>query len=81
MISLLLNGTLNSLLYYGVLSVRETADFLDEGLALQAAVKKGELAGPEIFTCGPLLEFSNPMFKTMSVVVRTPEEARSRSTT
>ena len=69
--------TLNSLLYYGVMSVRETADFLDEGLALQAAVKKGELAGPEIFTCGPLLEFSNPMFKTMSVVVRTPEEARA----
>ena len=68
---------LNSLLYYGVLSVRETADFLDEGLALQVAVKKGELAGPEIFTCGPLLEFSNPMFKTMSVVVRTPEEARA----
>src|SRR5258705_9519138 len=69
--------TLKCLLYYGVTSVRETADFLDEGLALQAAVKKGELPGPEIFTCGPLLEFSNPMFKTMSVVVRTPEEARA----
>lgn len=69
--------SLKSLLYYGVTTVRETGDFLNEGISLKNAVDSGKLSGPAIFTCGPLLETSPAEFKTMSVLVNTPEEARA----
>ena len=69
--------SMKSLLYYGITSVRETADFLEEGLALQKATASGSLPGPNIFTCGPLIECSPAEFATMSTVVNSPEEARA----
>ncbi|UKJ07020.1 amidohydrolase family protein [Solitalea lacus] len=66
-----------SLLYYGITSVRETGDFLEEGLLLKKIIDSDRLIGPRIFTCGPLIESSTPEFKTMSVLVNTPEEARA----
>lgn len=67
---------LRTLLYFGITSVRETADFLDEGLALKNAVQSNRLVGPTLYTCGPLLETSPPAFSSMSVIIKTPEEAR-----
>ena len=65
---------LRALLYYGVMNVRETADFLKQGMALKKSIDNGSLVGPEIFTCGPLIEFQ-PSFNTMSVHVHTVKEA------
>jgi imidazolonepropionase-like amidohydrolase len=67
---------LRSLLYFGIVTVRETADFLQEGLELKEALNTYQIIGPDIFTCGPLIESGKPSFLTMSSVVNTAEEAR-----
>jgi len=67
---------LRSLLYFGIVTVRETADFLQEGLELKEALNTDQITGPDIFTCGPLIESGTPSFLTMSSVVNTAEEAR-----
>ncbi len=69
--------TLKSLLYWGITSVRETGDLLEEGIALKKLVNENSLWGPAIFTCGPLIESFPPVFRTISTTVNTPEQARS----
>ena len=46
---------LRQLLSYGITTVRETADFLEEGLTLRDDVVAGSIPGPRMFTCGPLI--------------------------
>jgi imidazolonepropionase-like amidohydrolase len=66
---------LRSLLYFGITNVRETGDFLNEGLALKRDVEANKIAGPHLFACGPLIESETPYFLSMSSVVNTKEEA------
>ncbi len=68
---------LRQLLFYGITTVRETADFLEEGIQLKKELLAGSIPGPRMFTCGPLLEAPPPVFRTMSAVVSTEAEARA----
>lgn len=68
---------MRTLLYFGITSLRETADFLDEGIAIKNAIQTNKLIGPTLYTCGPLLETFPPTFSSMSAIIKTPEEARA----
>ena len=68
---------LRQLLFYGITTVRETGDFLEEGIQLKKELLAGSIPGPRMFTCGPLLEAPPPRFRTMSAVVSTEAEARA----
>jgi imidazolonepropionase-like amidohydrolase len=68
---------LRHLLLYGVTTVRETGDFLDEGIELKKELLSGSIPGPRIFACGPLLESSPRRFTSMSAVASNDAEARA----
>ncbi|MFQ5865552.1 MAG: amidohydrolase family protein, partial [bacterium] len=68
---------LRQLLAYGITTVRETGDILEEGLQLKADLIAGSIPGPRMFTCGPLIEGAPRLFLTLSTVVSSEEEART----
>ena len=68
---------LRKLLVYGITTVRETADYLEEGLQLKTELLAGSIPGPRMFTCGPLTEGALPVFRTMSTSVSNKEEAKA----
>lgn len=72
------------LLRYGITSVRNMAAYpwwtrllgTADPLVLRQAVKSGELLGPDIFTCGPILEGEPPQ-NLLVKVVHDPDEAEA----
>ncbi|MFQ5798578.1 MAG: amidohydrolase family protein [Bacteroidota bacterium] len=68
---------LRQLLFYGITTIRETADSLEETLRLKNDLSKGSIPGPRMFTCGPLIEAAPPLFRTLSTVVSSEAEARA----
>ena len=69
--------TLRRLLYYGITTVRETGDDLEEGIRLRSDLRAGVIPGPSIFACGPVIEGEPPVFLDVSVAVSNEEEARA----
>lgn len=69
--------TLRTLLEYGVTTVREAGDFLEEGLQLKRDIGEGRIPGPFLFTCGPLIESEPSTFRQMSVSVNSEAEVRN----
>jgi hypothetical protein len=59
----------------GVTSVKDVGNHLDAVLAWRAAEACGELLGPRIRVCGPLLEGDPPMWPDLSEVLTDPAAA------
>lgn len=62
-------------LRHGVTAVRDTGSFDGAIFATRRRISAGELPGPRIFTCGPILD-GDPPFWSGSRVVRDAAEAR-----
>ena len=62
-------------LRHGVTSVRDTGSFDGAILEERRRVEAGEIAGPRIFACGPILD-GDPPFWSGSRVVRNADEGR-----
>ena len=70
---------LRSYLAYGVTTVVHLSGSSSGGLdvlALRDRVTRGEILGPAIYTSGRILDGDPPIYPTVSVIVRTEEEAR-----
>jgi hypothetical protein len=59
----------------GVTSIRYAGLNQDAVVALRERVDRGDVAGPRIFSCGPMLDASPPAFPHWTLVVETPVEA------
>lgn len=59
----------------GVTAVRDTGSFDGEVLELRRRIAEGEIPGPRIFTCGPILDGDSPI-RPGSRVLRDASEAR-----
>lgn len=62
-------------LRHGVTSVRDTGSFDGAIFAERRRIDAGEIPGPRIFPCGPILD-GDPPFWSGSRIVRTAEEGR-----
>ncbi len=62
-------------LRHGVTAVRDTGSFDGAIFAERKRIEAGEIAGPRIFACGPILD-GDPPFWSGSRVVRTAAEGR-----
>jgi len=62
-------------LRHGVTAVRDTGSFDGKVLEARRRIREGEIAGPRIFACGPILD-GDPPFWPGSRVVRDAAEAR-----
>lgn len=63
-------------LAYGVTAVRDTGNFDGSIWQTRQAILDGQIPGPRIFACGPLLDGDPPVWP-QSRVVRTAEEAKA----
>lgn len=63
-------------LRHGVTAVRDTGSFDGQIFAERKRIETGEMPGPRIFACGPILD-GDPPFWSGSRVVRTAAEGRS----
>jgi len=61
----------------GVLGVRNMGGHLDELKRWRAAVVSGDLLGPHMVICGPLVDGLNPSHPDHAVVVHDPAEGRA----
>jgi len=59
----------------GVTSVRFAGLNQDAVARLRARIEQGEIPGPRVFSCGPMLDVSPPAFPEWTSPVGTPEEA------
>ena len=66
---------LETLLRYGVVTVRETGGFIEAARDLKIGLENNQITGPDLFICGPLIESGTPHFSNMSSIVNTEEEA------
>jgi len=65
-------------LRHGVTTVRDVGGSLDRILELRLQTRAGDVAGPRIFACGPLIDGPSPRHGPyISVSVTTEEEARN----
>jgi imidazolonepropionase-like amidohydrolase len=64
-------------LAYGVTTVRDTGGNLTLLRLLRDRIEGGLHTGPRIFFAGPLLDGATPVWPAMSIMVETPERARS----
>jgi hypothetical protein len=68
-----------SYLAYGVTTVLHLSGATSGApdlLRYRAQLRQGELLGPTLYTSGPTVDGDPPIFPNVSVVVKTPEEAR-----
>jgi imidazolonepropionase-like amidohydrolase len=63
-------------LRHGVTSVRDVGSFVGGVLTLRRRVQEGDLPGPRIFACGPIVDGEPPGWPGARVA-RDPEEARA----
>jgi imidazolonepropionase-like amidohydrolase len=61
---------------HGVTGVREVGSFLDFLQAWSAEVESGRIVGPRIVGTGPLIDGLPTVYPGISIVARTPENAR-----
>jgi imidazolonepropionase-like amidohydrolase len=61
-------------LAHGVTGVREVGDADGTTWAGREQIQRGDIPGPRIFTCGPVLD-GDPPFLPTSLAIRTPEQA------
>ena len=64
-------------LAYGVTTVRDTGGNLTLLRLLRNRIESGSHIGPRVFFAGPLLDGATPVWPAMSIMVDTPERARS----
>jgi imidazolonepropionase-like amidohydrolase len=62
---------------YGVTTVRDTGGNLTLLRLLRESIESGKHTGPRLFFAGPLLDGSTPVWPPMSIMVDTPERART----
>ena len=61
---------------HGVTGAREVAAHLDLFLAWRAEAESGRIVGPRLFGTGPLVDGVPPVYAPITVVARTPDDAR-----
>jgi imidazolonepropionase-like amidohydrolase len=64
-------------LAYGVTTVRDTGGNLTLLRQLREGINNGTKLGPRLFFSGPLLDGATPVWPPMSIMIETPERART----
>src|SRR4051812_47175061 len=59
----------------GVTSIRYAGLNQETVVTLRTRVERGEIPGPRIFSCGPMLDGAPPAYPQWTQVVETPEDA------
>jgi len=66
----------NLLIANGVLGIRDMGDVPTEVFRARGQIASGEILGPQIVACGPIVDGPNPTNPPISVSVHNPEDAR-----
>jgi hypothetical protein len=67
---------LNLLIANGVLGIRDMGDVAEQVFRAREHIAKGEVLGPRIIACGPIVDGPNPTNPPISVAVHNAEDAR-----
>jgi len=67
----------HKMLNYGVTTVREAGGFLKDAIELRNDINNGNIQGPRIFVCGPLIEGDPSYHSGMAVRITDVEQAKN----